>query len=224
MADVPLRITFFHDVLCAWCYALSPRLRTLKEEFGSRMAVEHRSFALAPTPERLERTFGSKAAAKREILEHWRRANENDDRHRIRADLMASRPFDYPYSMPGLMACKAAEFQRGPEGHWDIFDRIQEAHLTECEDITQEEVLVRCAADVGLDVGRFTRDFRSEEARLAVLRDLREADALGIHAVPTLLVNGRWVVQGAHPLRFLRVVLTDILEAGGPRVPLRELA
>jgi len=28
-----MEIEFFHDVLCAWCYALSPRLSLLTEEF-----------------------------------------------------------------------------------------------------------------------------------------------------------------------------------------------
>ncbi|MDR7416414.1 MAG: DsbA family protein [Armatimonadota bacterium] len=71
--------------------------------------------------------------------------------HRINADLMATRPFDYPYSMPGLKACKAAEFQGGHAAHWDMFDRVQRAHLTECLNIADFEVLRQCAADVGLD-------------------------------------------------------------------------
>jgi len=46
-------------------------------------------------------------------LGHWRAANENDDEHRIHAELMAKKDFDYPYSTPGLLACKAAELQGG---------------------------------------------------------------------------------------------------------------
>jgi len=93
--------------------------------------VTHRSFALAPTQNSLVQMFGSKEAGKSEILKHWQAANLNDDAHRICTDEMACKPFDYPHSMPGLKACKAAELQGGQPAHWDMFDRIQKAHLTE---------------------------------------------------------------------------------------------
>lgn len=38
-----------------------------------KLTVEHKSFALAPSPVMFERYFNSKADAKREILEHCRR-------------------------------------------------------------------------------------------------------------------------------------------------------
>ena len=146
-----IRVEFFHDVLCGWCYALSPRVRRLVEEHPD-VVVEHRCFALAPTPDAIVAIFGSKEAGKAEIPEHWRAANRNDDQHRIRAGLMATRPFDYPWSMPGLKACKAAEVQGGHAAHGDMFDRVQRAHLTECRNIADFDVLRECAKDVGLDV------------------------------------------------------------------------
>ncbi|MDI3328538.1 MAG: DsbA family protein [Alicyclobacillaceae bacterium] len=190
-----MKIEFFHDVLCAWCYVISPRVRRLAEEFPE-LEIVHRSFALAPGPEDIGRMFGSKERGKREILNHWRAANANDDGHRIRAELMEARDFDYPYSLPGLMACKAAEFQGGQKAHWDYFDRLQRAHLTECRNIADPDVLLDCAGEIGLDVERFREDFRSERARRAVEEDVRRAAELGIRAVPTLLGNGH-VLSGA---------------------------
>jgi len=191
-----LTIEFFHDVLCAWCYAFSPRVRRLVRE-RPEITVVHRCFALAPTPEAIVEIFGSKERGKREILNHWRAANLNDDEHRINADLMAQRPFDYPYSMPGLLACKAAEMQGGPAAHWDMFDRVQRAHLTECLNIADFEVLRQCAVDVGLDVGRWERDYGSAAVREAVERDLARARLLGITGVPTLVAEGRFGLVGA---------------------------
>jgi len=161
-----IQIEFFHDVLCAWCYALSPRVRRLVREMDD-VEIIHRSFALAPSPYSIVEIFGSKEEGKREILNHWRAANLNDDEHRINADLMASRDFDYPYSIPGLLARKAAEFQGGQSAHWDMFDRVQYAHLTECLNIADFEVLRQCAKDIGLDVPRWEKDFHSEEVKKA---------------------------------------------------------
>jgi len=58
-----MEIEFFHDVLCAWCYALSPRLRRLTEEFPD-IKVIHRGFPLAPEPNDIVQMFGSKEKGK----------------------------------------------------------------------------------------------------------------------------------------------------------------
>jgi predicted DsbA family dithiol-disulfide isomerase len=216
-----VRVEFFHDVLCAWCYALSPRVRRLAKEHPE-VQIVHRCFALAPTPEAIVAIFGSKERGKREILNHWRAANANDDQHRINADLMASRPFDYPYSMPGLLACKAAEAQGGPAAHWDMFDRVQRAHLTECVNIADFEVLRRCAEEVGLDVGRWEEDYHSARVRQLVQADLDRAQALGVTAVPTLVAEGRFALVGAQPYERLEAWLRAVESrtgAGADRAP-----
>lgn len=123
----PVTIEFFHDVLCAWCYAFSPRLEKLRQQFSDQISIVHRAFALAPSKDGIERIFGSKEHGKKEIMEHWRQANLNDDEHRLNPNLMASRDFDYPYSTPGLTACKAAELQGGTIMHGKMFDRIQKS-------------------------------------------------------------------------------------------------
>ena len=61
-------------------------MRRLAKEYP--VEVVHRCFALAPIPEAIVEIFGSKEKGKREILDHWRMANLNDDEHRINADLM----------------------------------------------------------------------------------------------------------------------------------------
>jgi len=157
----------------------------------------HRCFALAPTPEAIVALFGSKERGKAEILEHWRMANRYDDEHRFRPDLMATRPFDYPYSLPGLRACKAAEVLGGQAAHWDLFDRIQQAHLIECRNIADETVLRECAADVGLNVQAWDEAYRSQTVLDAVRADLSRAWELRVWAVPTLVAAGEYVSSGA---------------------------
>ncbi len=204
-----MEVEFFHDVLCAWAYAFSPRMRRVVEEFPE-IHVIHRSFALAPEEDSISLMFGSKSAGKREILNHWRLANENDDEHRIRADLMEKRNFDYPYSMPGLMACKTAEHLRGQNAHWDYFDRVQRAHLSEARNIIDDEVLLDCAKDVGLDIEEFRRDFKSARAREAVREDMHRAHELGVNASPTIVVNGKETMSGAQRYDVLRGFILSI--------------
>ncbi|HCM30231.1 MAG TPA: dithiol-disulfide isomerase, partial [Bacteroidales bacterium] len=55
-----MQIDFFHDVLCAWCYVLSPRVKKLIEKYPNEIILIHRAFALAPSERSLEYMFGSK--------------------------------------------------------------------------------------------------------------------------------------------------------------------
>jgi predicted DsbA family dithiol-disulfide isomerase len=190
-----IQIEFFHDVLCAWCYAISPRVRRLAKEYP--VEIVHRCFALALTPNAIVEVFGSKESGKKEILDHWRAANENDDAHRINADLMEKRDFDYPYSIPGLLACKAAEVIGGQNAHWDIFDRIQKAHLTECRNIADFEVLLDCAKDVDLDIKVWQKAYDDGKTLEKVYSDINKASEYGINGVPTLMANGKYKLVGA---------------------------
>lgn len=197
-----MEIEFFHDVLCAWCYALSPRLRRLTQEFPD-IQVIHRSFPLAPEPNDIVQMFGSKEKGKRDILKHWKAANMNDDEHRINAELMEQRDFDYPYSTPALLACKAAEMQGGQEMHWDYFDKAQEAHLTLCRNVADFDVLTDIAIELGLDVDRFRADLRGEQVKYLLRLDIDRALELGVEATPTLVANDG-MLTGAVPYDSLK--------------------
>jgi len=197
-----MEIEFFHDVLCAWCYALSPRLRRLTEEFPD-IKVIHRSFPLAPEPNDIVQMFGSKEKGKRDILQHWKAANMNDDEHRINAELMEQRDFDYPYSTPALLACKAAELQGGQAMHWDYFDKVQEAHLTLCRNIADFDVLTDIARELSLDVEKFSADLRGEQVKYLLRLDIDRALELGVEATPTLVANDG-MLTGAVPYDSLK--------------------
>lgn len=180
------------------------------------MQVEHHCFALAPDPTQITRMFGSAEAGKSEIMSHWAAAAAHPDGEAIDVALMRRRPFPYPYSMPGLLACKAAEGQGGPAAHWDMFDRVQHAHAVEARNIADPEVLRDCAVDAGLDLTRWEQDFHSPKTRQAVQQDLAQAQARGVHAVPTLVFNDHWMVQGAVPEDMMRRVIDDILAGRDP--------
>jgi putative protein-disulfide isomerase len=165
--------------------------------YGGRVQLTHRCFALAPDPMAISRIFGSPEAGKAEILSHWAAAARHPDGERIAVEAMRAQPFPYPYSMPGLKACKAAERLGGPDAHWDLFDRIQHAHAVEARNIGDPEVLASLARDVGLDLPRWRELFASQEIEHAVRRDLEEAARQGIHAVPTVVLPDGTRITGA---------------------------
>ena len=143
------------------------------------------------------RLFGSAEAGKASILRHWEKANQHDPKRRFRPEVMAGRSFPYPYSTPGLLACKAAEWQGGQAAHWDYFDRLQYAHFTECRNIAEWDTLLWCANEVGLDLQRFQKDVAGKKIREVVFEELQLALEGGIHVVPTLCVEGHPPLRGA---------------------------
>ncbi len=203
-------IEFYHDVLCAWCYAFSPNLRKLHGEFP-QFKIVHRCFALAPEPESITDMFGSKEIAEVEILKHLEAANEMDKERRICTDEMACRSFNYPYSMPGLIACKAAELIGGNEAHWNLFDRIQKAHFTEVLDINRQDVLLNCVRDVGLNLEKFLTYFNDDETKNAVLKDIEKAEEIGVYAVPSLVI-GDEIISGFYEYEELKKLVFNISE------------
>ena len=211
-----VKVTFYHDVLCVWCFLLSPRLRRLAVEFGGELEIEHRGFALAPRPESIAEMFGGDDEGKTEVLRHWAAAAGHPDGERIHTELMRQRDFSYPYSMPGLLACQAAAVQGGQNAYWNMFDRVQKAHATEARNIADSEVLEDLATEIGLDMGRWKSDFQDPATRQTVQGDIEQADALGIYAVPTLVLNDRWVLQGAVAETDLRRVIATIVAGGDP--------
>ena len=183
----PLTVDFFHDVVCGWCYVMSPRLRQVAAELG--VTVRQRSFVLQESPEQMRRVFGSMERAKRVILGHWEACARHDDTPRIDIEGMRGETFDYPSGLAGALACQAAHLLAGEAGHWDLFDAIQRAHLSEHRNVGDTAVLLDIAAALGFDRPEFARVMQGEEARRRVREDRAAAARLGIDSIPTLVAG-----------------------------------
>jgi len=67
-----------------------------------------------------------------------------------------------------------------------------------------------------LAVARWEADYSSPKVKQAVQDHLREAQQLGVNAVPTLIFNQRWILQGAVPESMLRQIVENLLEGKEP--------
>lgn len=211
MSNFRLKLEFFHDVVCGWCFVMSPRLRQVAKELP--IEIRHRSFVLQDSRAEMVRTFGSMAQAKETILGHWRHCAVHDDEKRINVEGMRRQSFDYPSGLLGAIACKAAETQRGQEGHWDMFDAIQKAHLAENRNIADRDVMLAIARDLGLDFDRFASDLRSPTILQCVEDDRQHARDLGISSIPTIVALPSETRLQTMPLEDLRQRLKGIAAA-----------
>jgi len=203
----PLVIDFYHDVVCAWCFNISSRMRTLAAEFG--LDIRHRTFVLQDSKEAMAERWGTPEQARETILGHWancQRASDHPERINIKG--MRRARFDYPHGMVAALACKAAELISGQAGHWDMFDRLQSAHITEARDIADYDVVVDLAASLGHDRAAFHALLVDPGTARRVEADRRRARRFQVRSIPALIVLGTGTRLVNGPVEDLRAQLS----------------
>ena len=194
--DQPITVEFFHDALSAWAFPFSRRLRAFVAKHPN-VTVHQRVYPMAQSPEFFSNLFPDPVAAKQEVvMEHWLEAKEIEADERINCELMMERDFPYPYSIPNSLGAKAAEILGGQPAHWDFFDRVQTAHLSECRNIADYEVLTDCAADIGLDSKQWLDLVHGDQAKQMVRNDMLAAQRYGILRNPALVAQQSFQLPG----------------------------
>lgn len=192
-----LTIDFFHDVVCCWCFNISSRMRDLAQEFD--LDIRHRTFVLQASRAEMSARWGTPEDARENILGHWavcRRVSDRPDL--VNIDAMGAAPFDYPHGWTAALACKAAERLGGQAAHWDMFDRLQRAHLTKARNVADPQVALHAAGELSFEGSAFCAVFNDPETAQAVEADRQRARAFQVGSIPTLIVRetGTRLVNG----------------------------
>lgn len=181
-AELP-RIALYADLACPYAYITAYRLRQLRDAYRGRAVIEHKCLSLEyvnhqPTP---------KPTLESEI-----------------PILMLQQPdlpwqpwhaplWQWPVTIwPAFEAVKCAEWQSYALAD-DLAWAIRTAFFVESRCISMRYVLLELAAQVGLDVSRFTADFDSGKAKPQVIAESREGwERLKVAGSPTfVLPSGR---------------------------------
>ena len=194
-----LTIDFFHDVVCCWCFNISSRMRSLAAELD--LDIRHRTFVLQADRAEMASRWGAPEDAREAILGHWAVCRQVSDRPElVDIDAMRAAPFDYPHGMTAARGCKAAERLGGQTAHWDMFDRLQRAHLAEARNVADPATVVQVARDLGFESAAFAELFDAPSTAQAVEADRQHARALQVRSIPALIVRetGARLVNGPH--------------------------
>ncbi|CAM3596188.1 DsbA family protein [Pseudomonas wadenswilerensis] len=202
-----LKVEFFHDVVCGWCFVLAPRLKQLQAELD--LDIQHRSFILQTSREAMIERFGSMPQAKDTILGHWQACARAEDEKRINIEGMRQQPFEYPNGLLAARACQTANALGGNAAHEQMFDRLQLAHLVQSRNIGDKATVLAIAAEAGFDPQAFEHAFEHDAPAL-LEQDLRLGRHLGISSVPSLVIADRYLIPGALGLEQLRQSLNNI--------------
>jgi predicted DsbA family dithiol-disulfide isomerase len=207
-----MKIDFVSDVSCPWCAiglnALEQALQRLDGEVDAH--IHFQPFELNPQmgaegqdiDEHLAEKYGAtpeQSAKNREAIRE-RGASVGftfgmDKRNRIYNTFDAHRLLHW-----------AAEEGKQRELKHALF----KAYFTDGENPASHEVLVRLAGEAGLDRERAQEILASE----AFAQETREQERFyldqGIHSVPAVIVNDRYLIQGGQPVEVFEQALRQI--------------
>jgi predicted DsbA family dithiol-disulfide isomerase len=200
--DGGVQVEIWSDVACPWCYVGTRRFERAVEETGIPVDVVYRSFELDPSVPRggdspplvdyLARKFGDKSRVQAA--------------HARLTDAGAELDIDFRWS--GMRRANTFDCHRllawalhteGPLAQRALKKAMLRAYFTDGRDLADHEVLADLATDVGLGRDGATALLASDGEEEFVHAEREEAYGNGITAVPTFVIEGEWMLQGAHP-------------------------
>jgi predicted DsbA family dithiol-disulfide isomerase len=211
----PVEVVLYHDVLCSWCYLAGARLESLRDEYEDAL-----KWSLRPYPLRPESQLPGKK--ERQILaRHYRRIAKESEGKGVKPDLWVGE--DPPASsLPPLMALEAALAQ-GPAVQRELLRAMRQAAFVEGINVSRRDVQLELASRVGLDLQGFIEALDDSSLEQSVTDSAEEAESLGIHGVPALVIGGEWLMQGCRDASEYRHVLDKYLRERRNGPPVRTL-
>jgi len=209
-----MKIDFVSDVACPWCEvglnaleqalarldgALQVELHFQPFELNPDMppegedTIQHLSKKYGASPEQLasgRETLRQRGAAVGFVFGERPRVWNTFDAHRLL-------------------------YWAGLEGRQrELKHALLRAYHTNAENPGAHDVLLRLAGEVGLDVERARALLASDQFAAEVRERERHYQQLGIHAVPSVIVDDRHLIQGGQPPEVFEQALRQIAAGG----------
>jgi len=114
--------------------------------------------------------------------------------------------YNRPEVVPNTrLALRLSELARERGLHEAFHDRLMSAYWSEARDIGDPDELRPLASEVGLDAEDVARVIADPAAYLDLVEgSTRQAQSIGINAIPAFLLDRRLIVLGAQPLDVFR--------------------
>jgi predicted DsbA family dithiol-disulfide isomerase len=205
-----MKIDFVSDVACPWCAVGLHSLETALTRLGDGVQVElhFQPFELNPDlpPEGVEtlpylmKKYGSTAE----------RVAQNREAIRQRGAEVGFTFGERPWVWNTFDAHRLLHWA-GLEGKQrELKHALLSAYHTHAQNPGDTEVLVRLAEEVGLDAPRARQILESDEYAGEVRAAERHFQQLGISAVPSMIIDGRHLIQGGQPPEVIERALRQL--------------
>ena len=195
-----MQVEIWSDVVCPWCYIGTRRFERAVAASGAAVDLVYRSFELDPSVP----VDGSGPL----LVDYLTR--KYGDRSRVQAAharlSTAGSELDIDFRWSGMRRANTFDAHRllawalhhsGRATQHELKRALLSAYFTEGQDVADRTVLVDLASRAGLDRSAAAALLASDDEADFVRAERAEAYANGITAVPTFVVEGEWMLQGA---------------------------
>jgi predicted DsbA family dithiol-disulfide isomerase len=206
----PLKIDIVSDVVCPWCYIGKRRIENaLALVPDVPVEIQWRPFFLnAWVPregigrnEYLIAKFGSVEAYKNIARRVVAAAGEEG---------LTYRP-DFVNRQPNTTDCHRLIHWAEAQGKAaEMKERLMELYFRDGGDLTDVNVLVQAASDVGLDADDVRKRLATDEDVALISGQAQEAADKGISGVPTFVFAQKYAVSGAQPAEQLARAIRQV--------------
>jgi predicted DsbA family dithiol-disulfide isomerase len=209
-----LRVDIWSDVVCPWCAIGKRRFEAALARFAHKDGVEvvWRAFELDPSapavqqgdnPTRLARKYGR---SREQAVAMMQQVAETAARDGLELDLVNARSGN-TFDAHRVLHLAA---ERGVQDA--VKERFFRGYMSERQPIGDRKVLVRLAAEAGLDAEEVRATLLSDDFGAEVREEEDVAHRMGIHGVPFFVLGGAIGVSGAQPADVLLRALEQAWE------------
>jgi len=196
-----MKIDFVSDVSCPWCVVGLKSLEAALARLGPELQAEihFQPFELNPgmgpegqdIVEHIAQKYGSSAAD----------IGRSQEALRARGEAVG---FHFDFGKRGRIyntfdAHRLLHWAEAEGKQYTLKNALFNVYFTEGRDPSNHDVLVSVAQSVGLDEKRAREILASDEFAAEVRERERFYSSAGIHAVPSVIVNDRHLIQGGQP-------------------------
>ncbi len=206
-----LKIDFVSDVSCPWCVIGLRALEQALERVGDGGAAIHfQPFELNPQmppegediAEHLAQKYGS---TREQLLRNQENIRARGAELGFTFDMSRRSRVYNTFDAHRLLHWAALEGRQR-----ELKRALFAAYFTEGRNPSDHEVLVDVAARAGLDAQRARAILQSGEYADEVRERERFYTGHGIHAVPSVIINDQYLIQGGQPVEVFEQVLRKI--------------
>ena len=211
-----VRLDIFSDPVCPWCMIGKAHLdRALESRPDHPFRIDWHPFRLEPSlppggmdrRDWLQARFGSRDR----VVKAHAAVQAAAEAAGVEIDFAAIT------RMPDTLDAHRLIHWAGIEGRQSaVVAALFRGYFREGLDIGDPAVLARLAGGAGMDEPAVARLLASDADREDILARDADARAKGVRAVPTFLVDRRYVVAGMQPPEFWHRVIDEIAALAGP--------
>ena len=207
-----IRIDIWSDVVCPWCWIGKHRFErgvAAMGEAAPSLEVHLHAFQLDPDagiePVPLREAYRSKfgsAERTEQILSQTQQTGRSEglpfdfDRGQVRVSTLPAHRLIWLAAREGDAAA--------------VSEALYRAHFAEGRNLADPQTLVDAGRTGGLSAERVQAMLSSDEGLADVQAQIARAGTLGITAVPSFVIDGRYLIQGAQPPEAFAQILAQV--------------